>query len=510
MEDCRSELRSEENERCKHQWNHQMRARVTQRLGSMRSGLLPGVLPHKISGFLGTKSRRRPEIVPTEPKPRLEQLVDSHLFQMFCSIIIVANAIFIGVQMDTILRNAAADPPVDDPPWFHICRMVFVAEFTAEILLRMVAKRWRFICGDDWKWNVFDLFLVAYSAIEEILHGFNLAYTRLLRGFRMVRVLRVIRVMRFFRELRLMVCSIVQSVVSLSWAMLLLLLVTFLFSICFMHAVAEYLHGGGDEDVAKNLKEWYGSIGNTMFSLLLAVSGGADWITLVEPLAHISVLYQVLFSFYVLFVVIGVLNVLTSAFVQRACELSRLDRDLVIQSEMISDEAFTAEMKGIFEEVDIDGEGKITWQKFREYLQNEDVQAYFATQQLDTTDARELFNLLDVGKNEEVGIEEFIMGCKKLRGQAKSSDVATLLRESKRNGAKHLRAVRKIEAQLRALRHGMQVIAGVDYSHASWLRSPTSVSSYPHTPGSAMSGGERSPMRSRPSRATPASGTRPP
>ena len=45
-----------------------------------------------------------------------------------------------------------------------------------------------------------------------------------------------------------------------------------------------------------------------------------------------------------------VLNVLTSAFVQRACELSRLDRDLAIQSELVSDESFTAEMKSIFEE----------------------------------------------------------------------------------------------------------------------------------------------------------------
>mmetsp|Transcript_61560 Transcript_61560/g.148966 ORF Transcript_61560/g.148966 Transcript_61560/m.148966 type:complete len:504 (-) Transcript_61560:32-1543(-) len=486
--DSKSDLRSEENERWKHQWNHHMRASLTKRLGTMRT-MRSGILPHKVSGMLGMNDfqRRRVEILPRAmPRSRLEKLVDSHTFQMFCGIIIVANAIFIGVQADCSVKNAASRPPVADPLWFHVCSLVFVAEFAAEIILRMVAKRWRFIFGDDWKWNVFDLILAVFSIGEEFLQGFSLTYTRLLRGFRMVRVLKVIRVMRFFRELRLMVCSIVQSLVSMAWALMLLLLVMYLFTLCFMHGIAMHLHEDGGDAIMAELNQWYGSVGDTMFALLLAVSGGEDWITLVEPLSQISVIYQVLFSFYVLFVLIGVLNVLTSAFVQRACELSRLDRDLVIQSEMISDEAFVAEMKGIFEEVDADGTGRITWHKFRQYLQNEDVQAYFSTQQLDTSDARELFNLLDVNKHEEIGLEEFIMGCKRLRGQAKSSEVATLLRENKRFGAKSQRQLRKLEAQLRGLRKGVQVIAGVDCSHASWQRSPTSVSSCPHTPGSAM------------------------
>merc|ERR1719464_1702594 len=110
-----------------------------------------------------------------------------------------------------------------------------------------------------------------------------------------------------------------------------------------------------------------------MFSLVLAISGGADWKDLVAPLSEISSLYTFLYSFFVLFVIMGVLNVLTSAFVQRACELSKLDRDLVIQSELASNESFVAEMNHIFEEVDIDGTGRITWEEFRQFLKNDDV-----------------------------------------------------------------------------------------------------------------------------------------
>jgi len=396
--------------------------------------------------------------------------------------LIVANAIFIGIQTDCSTKRALAIPPQSIPNWFGWLGEIFAAAFLAEVLLRVVAKRWHFVCGEDWRWNVADLTLAFLSMVEEVLQGFNMSYTRLVRGFHMVRVLRVIRVMRFFRELRIMVCSIIQSLVSLSWALVLLLLIMYLFAICFMHAATIYLLEDGSQDIRVQLSESYGSVGATMFSLLLAISGGADWVDLVEPLAEISVLYQVLFSFYVLFVLTGVLNVLTGAFVQRACEFSKLDRDLVVQSELNAHQAFLSTMKGIFEEVDGDGTGKITWHKFREYLQNEHAQAYFSAHQLDTSDARELFLLLDLDEDEEVGIEDFILGCKRLRGQARSSDVQTLLRESKRMGQKNMRAMRKIEAQLRFLLRVACPGVADDSSVVHGSRSPK-----PRTPGSMRS-----------------------
>lgn len=414
-----------------------------------------------------------------QPKSRLEECVDSSVFQLIVGMVILANAIFIGVVTDLSMHNASLQPPKGDPKWFQTVNQAFVGVFVAEVLLRIVAKRLDFILGIDWKWNIFDLGLATYSVVEELLSGFSLTYTRLLRGFRMVRVLRVIRVMRLFRELRLMVCSIIQSMVSLSWALMLLLIIMYLFAIIFMHAATLYVQEKeAQHDVRDALQGWFGSVGRSMYSLLLAVTGGEDWFQIVEPLGHISDFYLVLFAFYVLFVVIGVLNVLTSAFVQRACELSRLDRDLAIQSELVSDESFTAEMKSIFEEVDIEGTGCIDWEQFRSFIHNEHVQAYFATQQLDTSDARELFNLLDQDGDDEVCIEEFILGCKKLRGQAKSSDVATLLRENKKFNNKSMKAIRKVEDRLAAICTGFQGLGIVIPDEARWMGSPTSCRSY--------------------------------
>merc|ERR1712187_577323 len=126
-----------------------------------------------------------------------------------------------------------------------------------------------------------------------------------------------------------------------------------------------------------------------------------------------------------------VLNVLTSVFVERARELSNLDRDLVIQSEIKQNEAFIKEMSAIFEEADTDGSGIMTWAKFHEYLKDDHVQAYLRTQKLEITEAHELFRLLAAENDETVDIAEFVIGCMRLKGQAKSADMAILLRETR-------------------------------------------------------------------------------
>lgn len=471
--EIQSHFRNEENEKWRRQWKSQLRNRLSKRLARKSRASSAVSLPDFFSTDL---MKHRSCFKQQEPTSRLERLVDGHPFQVLCSLVILANAVFIGVATDSAIKNAMESPPQEDPMWFGLVNQLFVGFFILEIIIRLFAKRWKFFFGEEWKWNLFDCVLAVYSVIEELLQGFVMTYARLLRGIRLVRVLRVIRVMRFFRELRLMVCSIIQSLVSLAWAGALLLVIMYIFTICFMHGLTVYLHDMAEGElktskVTSVLQELYGSIGNAMFSLLMAISGGVDWIVLVEPLAEVSWVYQVLFAFYVLFVLIGVLNVLTSVFVERANELSRLDRDLVIQSEMVSNEAFLNEMQAIFQEVDAHCTGKITWQDFHEYLQNEHVQAYFATQQLDTSDARELFNLLDVDQNEEVTVEEFVMGCMHLRGQAKSSDVATLLRENRKASQKNMRVMRKLETLLRNILKDVKDFSG---GECSGLPSPTS------------------------------------
>jgi len=354
------------------------------------------------------------------------------------------------------MRMALHDPLEPELSAFKNIHRCFNLFFLVELTMRVYAYKMMFFLGPDFKWNYFDFVLVLISVVEEILPIFDFASLRVLRGVRMVRVLRLMRVMRFFRELRVMVYSLVQSFFAITWALIVLLILMYLFGIVVMQGVTlELRHDDPQPETAIRVaaRSRYSNMFQTLLTLLACITSGVDWNEASRPLGDISWVYELLFGFYITFVVIGVLNVLTGIFVERASELHGLDRDLVIQAELRRNESFFSEMKKIFEEADLDGSNTISWEEFRDYLKNKEVRAYLATQQLDAYDARQLFNILDLEDGQEIGIEEFIMGCARLRGLAKSVDVVALLRESRQFHAKVRKFMTFVEEELDLVRH---------------------------------------------------------
>merc|ERR1711972_475313 len=69
--------------------------------------------------------------------------------------------------------------------------------------------------------------------------------------------------------------------------------------------------------------------------------------------------------------------------------------------------------------------------EFEEHLQDEAVEAYFASLELETTDAWTLFKLLDDDESHAIDAEEFVMGFLRLKGSARAIDVARLSHENK-------------------------------------------------------------------------------
>merc|ERR1712151_907905 len=94
----------------------------------------------------------------------------------------------------------------------------------------------------------------------------------------------------------------------------------------------------------------------------------------------------------------------------------------MIQEELREKDKYLQCMTDIFEEMDTDGTGFISLDEFEEKLDDDQVIAYFSTLKLDVSDARLLFKLLDHDRSDEVNITEFITGCYKLQGDARSLD----------------------------------------------------------------------------------------
>lgn len=368
--------------------------------------------------------RLRPDRAPSNFLARITQ---GKVFQCMTGTAILLNSIVIGWETDEGVRAAVADQ--QDPGSFGLVNNMFTAFFVVELTTRILGEQCWFFVGPEWKWNLFDCVLVFHSLIQEVLEGANMSFARILRAVRMVRAARIIRVLRFFHELRRMVCSIMASMMSLLWAFVLLVLIMYLVAICFCQAVTTYLKGENlHAEAVEGIEQWYSSLTMAIFSLMLSISGGADWYDICFPLTKISPIYTIAYLLYVFFVIFGVLNVLVGVFLASAAEL--LDKDIIVQSEMMKNNAQMKEMLSLFEEIDSNNTGTISWVEFQSYLQDEKAQAFFQYNCFDTSDPHALFTLMDVNGDDAVDSQEFIMAMMKIKGQAKGSDMLSLVQES--------------------------------------------------------------------------------
>merc|ERR1712087_677028 len=111
---------------------------------------------------------------------------------------------------------------------------------------------------------------------------------------------------------------------------------------------------------------------------------------------------------------------------------SKTDRDMIIRDEIARKDSFMARMTEIFQEADTDCSGTVSWEELCEHLKTQEMQAYMSAMELDVAEAKGLFRLLDTQEAQEVSIDEFVVGCFRLKGQAKGLDLATLMYENKK------------------------------------------------------------------------------
>jgi len=326
------------------------------------------------------------------------------------------------------------------------------------LLLRMVADGKEFISGEEWKWNLFDSALVTQSVVDiaSTRTGMNFSFARVLRILRFARILRLIRVMRFFQSFRLMVYSILCSMLNLLWVFMLLFCVIYFFAVFFLVGVKEqYKNTSADTQLL--LKMYYGTLPEAILSLFASICGGADWLDVMKPLRDLGWLFQLGFVLYIFFMTFGVMNIVIGTFVDQAWEVSQRDREATIARELSKTKEYATNLRRFFFEADKDKSGMLSWEEFQKHLDDDRVKAYFQTLELDVSQARALFMLFDVDETNAVGIDEFIGGCMRLKGSAKSIDVNMLLYENEQIMSKLSDFIDNVNMKLRKIEEGIIV-----------------------------------------------------
>jgi len=387
----------------------------------------------------------------------LYRLVNSTPFITFFSVVILLNALVMGIVVEVEIGEALGRGPLDSLDarrFLRITEIGFTSLFALELSLRIAAFELSFFFADDWKFNWLD-FVLVLSTIEFFWEesATQLTYLRILRLFRLVRTLRVVREVPFFAKLRTMINAIANSVASLFWALVLSAFAMFLFGCIFLQGATQYVrtHVRDDANVSF-LEQFFSSVPVTMLTLFMSITSGVSWWEVADVLWDIGVVYAMLFVLYIACMYLALLNIVTGIFVNDALEMGGMDHDLRTQIEGQKRMRMVEELRQVFARLDTDQSGTVSKQEFSVFMDDPAGPALFSMYGLHVTDAIAVFEALDVDDNCELDIDEFVMGCMQLGGNAKTVDMLTRLRDNKKVMLKIASAHKAIEVEVRELR----------------------------------------------------------
>eukprot|EP00931_Biecheleriopsis_adriatica_P020565 TRINITY_DN13701_c0_g1_i2.p1 TRINITY_DN13701_c0_g1~~TRINITY_DN13701_c0_g1_i2.p1 ORF type:complete len:590 (-),score=105.87 TRINITY_DN13701_c0_g1_i2:149-1873(-) len=370
----------------------------------------------------------------------LARAVDSNVFEQICSLVICANIVNLVLWTDKQVHLLTAGITVskEDTAIHDLVDNGFVAFYTVEILLKMMVHRAFFFIGDNWGWNCFDLLLVALS-LQELLTSLalggrasNFGFLKLFKSVKLAKILRVAKVLRVFKELSLMLSSLIGSMRSLFWSLLMMAFIYFAFSLLFVRLSFEYLAENIDfiqESDRKELIRYFGSVANGMFTLF-AGSTGSDWTLAygcIEKLGSGSI---ACYLFFVAFVNISFMNIVTGLFIEKAMKLAQPDLDAQALEEYREETSWAEEMRSIAKEfIGVNSDGALTKAEFAKFVRHPLMRAKFTVLGVTINDAKMFYNMLAAAINSSDGtvpLESFVDGCLRLRGAATSIDLQTL------------------------------------------------------------------------------------
>lgn len=366
----------------------------------------------------------------------LANIVTSQAFEWMVVFVIILNGVFTVQQ-----TNSDVQSPVQLQPeaWQSQVEVFFLVFYLVELGFKLAVHGRYFFCNSEMAWNIFDAALVILSIIDQVVLLFlpgtgqiKVVFIRVIRIVRLARILRGFKAMRVCTALRLMLRCLLGAVASLGWSIVMLLFIFYLFGLIFVQGIASHIHDEGPDGISDehrgDIMDSFGSVQKAMVTLFKTAMGGQDWevyYNLVEPFGN-----KVLFLFFVAFIQIALLNILTGIFVENALKLALPDLE-VLAREYRTNELDDAEaLRQLCADTDLGNGGQpISKEDFIRALTVDKVRAYMSVLGLPFRNPSSLYKQIcsiTGASPGELQREDFIVGCFRLRGHASNIDVHTV------------------------------------------------------------------------------------
>eukprot|EP00812_Abedinium_dasypus_P009049 NODE_2767_length_878_cov_313.526124.p1 GENE.NODE_2767_length_878_cov_313.526124~~NODE_2767_length_878_cov_313.526124.p1 ORF type:complete len:245 (+),score=91.30 NODE_2767_length_878_cov_313.526124:3-737(+) len=207
---------------------------------------------------------------------------------------------------------------------------------------------------------------------------------------------------------------------------------TYVFAIYICQAVSQHLRTKRDSWSQAELEEHiadlniFKDLARTMLTVFMSFTGGLDWADVMDPLLDLGLLHGIMYIIFFVFVVFGMLNVVTGQFVESACTIASTDRTTLIDSALEEQQRFRRDFTEVFMMMDRDGDGILDVHELHGTLENKRTRALLETLGLSCGNALQLYSLLDEDGRGKVSLDAFLNGCETLKGPAKNIDIMTM------------------------------------------------------------------------------------
>eukprot|EP00931_Biecheleriopsis_adriatica_P066560 TRINITY_DN40890_c0_g1_i1.p1 TRINITY_DN40890_c0_g1~~TRINITY_DN40890_c0_g1_i1.p1 ORF type:complete len:677 (-),score=120.07 TRINITY_DN40890_c0_g1_i1:2-2032(-) len=340
-------------------------------------------------------------------RDRIRSFLQSTSFDALIGIVIVANAVSIGVEQSfrgTSHKVLATTAMLDD---------IFLSIYMIELALRFYA--FRLACLRD-TWVLFDLFLVVMGVITQwILSPIlgsqmdQVGPLMVLRTVRLMRLAKTVRLLIKFKELWMLVRGLLNSLSTMIYTILLLFVLLYIFACIGLELLFDHPKIVGpeaDEAFARTAKLYFSSLPMSMLSLMQFVSLD-NLVMIYGPLAKHDPALCAYFVFLILVVGIVVMNLVTAVIVNSALEQTAQDKDLLKTMDEKHRKQVLKDLRRVFLRLDHDHSGEISRTEIQSMGSDE---LEILRNLTGMNDPLEIFDALDIDGSGDIGIDEFCDG----------------------------------------------------------------------------------------------------
>jgi len=401
------------------------------------------------------------EPLPPSAVPEVNKIVTHPYFEPLCGAVVLLNAVLIGYCADYETQHGAGTLPAAVEGF----DLAFFLVFLTELIFRILSRGpYDFYFGETMWWAWFDTFMVTNQSIDQFSkliepsNGLrNMSTLRLLRLPKLLRIGRALRMLRLFEVLQVVVNSIYASVQPAFWALVLLLMLVYVFSVFFLQII------GDSSNQSDELEEYFSSMGGTILVLFDALIGGVEWQAIVKLLiSDVSPVMGVVFIVYITLGLFVVMNMVMSVFLDKVTRTVREDKDESVKERIT--QIFAPDSASDADELEIN------WEHFAAKLRQPVLQEYFRSIDIEVTeaDARGVFDLLDFDGGGFLSANEIVTGCLRLRGPARALEMSLVLRELgalkdvEDNVKRLLTTVASVGSSLQAMQNHIQTALPID------------------------------------------------